>query len=189
LSTDTGSWSRNAYSLPRPPHPSSPLKQNSLKELWSIFDFIFPGRLGSLSAFEEEFAEPIRLGGYSNATGLQVATAKSCAETLRMLIAPFLLRRLKRDVTIVGDGPAPNAANGAEGGGADGEDDGGGGGGSAGGLAAGGVEASSSTGLGTNGVARLPTKTEQVLFCRLTDSQRGLYEKVCWCRHAKFPHL
>ena len=74
-----------------------------------------------------------------------------------MLIAPFLLRRLKRDVTIVGDMPAPGASqNAVEGHGADGE------GGEhnehASGLAAGGVEASNSTGLGTDGVARLPTK-------------------------------
>ena len=123
-----------------------------------------------MSAFEEEFAEPIRMGGYSNATGLQVATAKSCAETLRMLIAPFLLRRLKRDVTIVGDGPAPGeSGDGA--GDADGGDSGPG-------VAAGGVDPSTATGLGTNGVARLPSKTEQVLFCRLTDSQRELYERV-----------
>jgi DNA excision repair protein ERCC-6 len=46
--------------------------QNDLKELWSLFDFVFPGRLGTLPAFENEFAIPIKRGGYSNASPLQV---------------------------------------------------------------------------------------------------------------------
>lgn len=41
--------------------------QNNLRELWSLFDFVFPGRLGTLPAFEAEFADPIRVGGYANA--------------------------------------------------------------------------------------------------------------------------
>jgi DNA excision repair protein ERCC-6 len=72
--------------------------QNDLKELWSLFDFIFPGRLGTLPAFEQEFAIPIRRGGYSNASPLQVQLAYRCALTLRDLIDPFLLRRLKKDI-------------------------------------------------------------------------------------------
>ena len=34
--------------------------QNNLKELWSLFDFVCPGILGTLQAFETEFATPIR---------------------------------------------------------------------------------------------------------------------------------
>lgn len=41
--------------------------QNNLRELWSLFDFVFPGRLGTLPAFEAEFSSPIRVGGYANA--------------------------------------------------------------------------------------------------------------------------
>lgn len=33
--------------------------QNRLKELWSLFDFVFQGKLGTLPVFEEEFCEPI----------------------------------------------------------------------------------------------------------------------------------
>ena len=51
--------------------------QNALKELWSLFDFIFPGRLGGLQAFEEEFALPIRQGGYANASAGQVRSRPS----------------------------------------------------------------------------------------------------------------
>jgi DNA excision repair protein ERCC-6 len=46
--------------------------QNNLRELWSLFDFIFPGKLGTLPVFEEEFCAPITMGGYRNASPLQV---------------------------------------------------------------------------------------------------------------------
>lgn len=72
--------------------------QNDLKELWSLFDFAFPGRLGTLPAFEQEFSEPIRRGGYSNASPMQVQLAYRCALMLKDLIDPYLLRRRKKDV-------------------------------------------------------------------------------------------
>jgi len=100
--------------------------QNDLRELWSLFDFIFPGRLGTLPAFEAEFAEPIKRGGYSNASPMQVQLAYRCALVLRDLINPYLLRRQKKDVKEVN---------------------------------------------------RMPGKTEQVLFCRLSSKQRSLYEE------------
>ncbi|CAA7390510.1 unnamed protein product [Spirodela intermedia] len=72
--------------------------QNKLAELWSLFDFVFPGKLGVLPVFEAEFALPITIGGYANATPLQVSTAYRCAVVLRDLILPYLLRRVKADV-------------------------------------------------------------------------------------------
>ncbi len=75
--------------------------QNSLKELWSLFDFVFPGRLGTLATFETEFATPIKLGGYSNATKLQTEIAIRSAMTLQLMIKPFLLRRKKDEVMSV----------------------------------------------------------------------------------------
>jgi len=96
--------------------------QNSLVELWSLFDFALPGRLGTLPVFQQEFAEKIQVGGYANASRLQVATAYRCALVLRDLIAPYLLRRLKADVAL-----------------------------------------------------HLPDKTEQIIFCGLTDTQRTQY--------------
>ncbi|CAN4093234.1 unnamed protein product [Withania somnifera] len=72
--------------------------QNKLSELWSLFDFVFPGKLGVLPVFEAEFAVPITVGGYANATPLQVSTAYRCAVVLRDLIMPYLLRRMKADV-------------------------------------------------------------------------------------------
>ncbi|KAL2587186.1 hypothetical protein AAZV13_13G097300 [Glycine max] len=72
--------------------------QNKLTELWSLFDFVFPGKLGVLPVFEAEFSVPISVGGYANASPLQVSTAYRCAVVLRDLIMPYLLRRMKADV-------------------------------------------------------------------------------------------
>lgn len=72
--------------------------QNNLVELWSLFDFVFPMRLGTLVNFRQQFEFPIRQGGYANASNLQVQTAMQCAETLKDTISPYLLQRFKADV-------------------------------------------------------------------------------------------
>ncbi len=60
--------------------------ENRLSELWSIFDFVSPGLLGSLKTFEERIARPIDRGDMET------------AQRLRATIKPFVMRRLKRDV-------------------------------------------------------------------------------------------
>lgn len=72
--------------------------QNRLKELWSLFDFVFPGKLGTLPTFDDEFVLPIRTGGYANASKMQVLMAYKCALVLKDLINPYLLRRTKREI-------------------------------------------------------------------------------------------
>ena len=72
--------------------------QNNLIELWSLFDFVFPMRLGTLVSFRNQFEIPIRQGGYANASNLQVQTAFKCAEMLKDAISPYLLQRFKIDV-------------------------------------------------------------------------------------------
>ncbi|KAJ8524579.1 hypothetical protein ON010_g16538 [Phytophthora cinnamomi] len=72
--------------------------QNRLRELWSLFDFVYPGRLGTLPTFDDEFVLPIRAGGYATATKMQVLMAYQCALALKDLIQPFLLRRTKQEV-------------------------------------------------------------------------------------------
>lgn len=72
--------------------------QNNLTELWSLFDFVFPMRLGTLVNFRQQFEFPIKQGGYANANNLQVETAMKCAETLKDTISPYLLQRFKVDV-------------------------------------------------------------------------------------------
>ncbi len=60
--------------------------ENRLLELWSIFDFLMPGVLGSNADFTQRFATPIANGD------------EAASERLRRLVSPFILRRLKRDV-------------------------------------------------------------------------------------------
>jgi SNF2 family DNA or RNA helicase len=60
--------------------------ENRLSELWSIFDFLMPGVLGSSEAFGRRFASPIGDGD------------EAAAQRLRSLVTPFILRRLKGDV-------------------------------------------------------------------------------------------
>ncbi|CAI5725279.1 hypothetical protein KXD40_003559 [Peronospora effusa] len=76
--------------------------QNRLRELWSLFDFVYPGRLGTLPTFDDEFVLPIRAGGYATATKMQVLMAYKCALALKDLIKPFLLRRTKQEVLTSG---------------------------------------------------------------------------------------
>lgn len=59
---------------------------------------MFPGRLGTLPVFQSEFAVPINMGGYANASNVQIQTAYNCAVILRDVISPYLLRRMKADV-------------------------------------------------------------------------------------------
>jgi SNF2 family DNA or RNA helicase len=68
--------------------------ENRLSELWSIFHFLNPGLLGSASEFRKRFATPIER--YHD---------RDSAETLKRITAPFILRRLKTDRTIISDLP------------------------------------------------------------------------------------
>ncbi|MBE7501130.1 MAG: SNF2 helicase associated domain-containing protein [Verrucomicrobiales bacterium] len=88
--------------------------ENSVLDLWSIFDFLMPGYLGSAKDFRERYELPIT----------RDRDAQAQARLARRL-RPFLLRRLKREVA-----------------------------------------------------ADLPAKLEQVAYCELTPTQRGVYEQV-----------
>ena len=68
--------------------------ENRLAELWSIMDVLNPGLLGSASAFRQRFAVPIERYGDDEAAG-----------RLRRATAPFILRRLKSDRSIIADLP------------------------------------------------------------------------------------
>ena len=68
--------------------------ENKLTELWSIFDFINRGYLGSIRDFQKSYAIPIEKFKQTNR-----------AEKLRLAISPFILRRLKTDKSIISDLP------------------------------------------------------------------------------------
>ncbi|KAI1430799.1 SNF2 family N-terminal domain-containing protein [Xylaria sp. CBS 124048] len=72
--------------------------QNNLVELWSLFDFVFPLLLGTLVEFRKQLEIPIKLGGYANATSLQIMVAEKTALSLKEQIGQYLLQRLKVDV-------------------------------------------------------------------------------------------
>ena len=64
--------------------------ENRLSDLWSLFDFILPGLLGSAKRFGEETKRMDRQGSYA---------------TLRRLVGPYILRRLKTDPKVIDDLP------------------------------------------------------------------------------------
>lgn len=86
--------------------------ENTLAELWSIFDFLMPGFLSSYKRFKERYEQPIAVSRDEVITG-----------RLRRMIRPFILRRLKKDV-----------------------------------------------------LKELPDKLEEVVYSRMGDEQRQLYE-------------
>jgi SNF2 family DNA or RNA helicase len=61
--------------------------ENHLSELWTLFNFINPGLLGSFKKFNERFAAPIER--YSD---------REAQRRLKKLIQPFILRRTKAQV-------------------------------------------------------------------------------------------
>lgn len=72
--------------------------QNSLKELWCLFDFVCPGVLGTISRFSAEFEEVIGKSKHARASPLVLSEAVEAAKVLQERMTPFLLRRLKRHV-------------------------------------------------------------------------------------------
>lgn len=68
--------------------------ENSLSELWSIFDFTLSGYLGELPNFINRYAKPI-----------EIEKDMAVAKTLQEITAPFMLRRLKTDKNIISDLP------------------------------------------------------------------------------------
>jgi len=68
--------------------------ENHVGDLWALMDFLNPGFLGSQALFRERFFNPIQLYGDSAAS-----------ERLKAMTAPFILRRLKTDSSIISDLP------------------------------------------------------------------------------------
>ena len=60
--------------------------ENDLTELWSILDFLMPGYLGTLNKFKQEYVSD--------------STLPEIRARLNKLAAPFILRRIKKDVLL-----------------------------------------------------------------------------------------
>jgi SNF2 family DNA or RNA helicase len=68
--------------------------ENRLSEFWSIMDFANKGYLGSAKAFKDDYATPIQMDGDT-----------AVAERFRKVTAPFMMRRMKSDKSIIADLP------------------------------------------------------------------------------------
>lgn len=68
--------------------------ENRLLDLWSIFNFLNPGYLGKQTQFRKTFEVPI-----------QKENDRRQAATLKKLVEPFILRRVKTDKAIIKDLP------------------------------------------------------------------------------------
>mgnify|MGYP001032856266 CR=1 FL=1 len=68
--------------------------ENRLSEYWSIMNFANKGLLGSLREFNTQFGRPIQIEG-----------DREAAERFKATTAPFMLRRLKSDKSIISDLP------------------------------------------------------------------------------------
>jgi SNF2 family DNA or RNA helicase len=71
--------------------------ENRLSELWSIYDFMNPGFLGSAHGFQQRFSNPIE----------KERNVQRTAD-LQKLVKPFMLRRKKKDPAIQLDLPDKN---------------------------------------------------------------------------------
>lgn len=68
--------------------------ENRLSEFWSIMDFANKGYLGNEKAFKSDFSDPI-----------QVSNDEQVIAKFRKITAPFMMRRMKTDKSIISDLP------------------------------------------------------------------------------------
>lgn len=72
--------------------------QNNVLELWSLFDFLMPGFLGTEKVFLDRFAKPIAASRFSKSSSKEQEAGALAVEALHKQVLPFLLRRLKEEV-------------------------------------------------------------------------------------------
>jgi SNF2 family DNA or RNA helicase len=68
--------------------------ENRLTEFWSIMDFTNKGYLGTVKLFKQDFANPI-----------QMFNDEQVAHKFKKITAPFMMRRMKSDKSIISDLP------------------------------------------------------------------------------------
>lgn len=72
--------------------------QNNVLELWSLFDFLMPGFLGTERQFNERFGKPILASRDAKSSSKEQEQGALAMEALHKQVLPFLLRRMKEDV-------------------------------------------------------------------------------------------
>jgi SNF2 family DNA or RNA helicase len=71
--------------------------ENRLIELWSLFNFLNPGLLGSRVEFQKKYV--LSIERFQN---------QEVTNNLKLIIAPFILRRVKSDKSVIDDLPEKN---------------------------------------------------------------------------------
>ncbi|KND04710.1 DNA-binding ATPase [Spizellomyces punctatus DAOM BR117] len=72
--------------------------QNNVLELWSLFDFLMPGFLGTERLFNDRFGKPILASRDAKSSSKEQEQGALAMEALHKQVLPFLLRRMKEDV-------------------------------------------------------------------------------------------
>ncbi|GAB0093033.1 TATA-binding protein-associated factor 172 [Sergentomyia squamirostris] len=72
--------------------------QNNVLELWSLFDFLMPGFLGTEKQFIAKFSRPILASRDAKSSPKEQEAGALAMEALHRQVLPFLLRRVKEDV-------------------------------------------------------------------------------------------
>ncbi|XP_068240504.1 TATA-binding protein-associated factor 172 [Palaemon carinicauda] len=72
--------------------------QNNVLELWSLFDFLMPGFLGTERQFMARYSKPILQSRDAKSSSREQEAGVLAMEALHRQVLPFLLRRLKEDV-------------------------------------------------------------------------------------------
>ncbi|XP_061399737.1 TATA-binding protein-associated factor 172 [Musca vetustissima] len=72
--------------------------QNNVLELWSLFDFLMPGFLGTEKQFIARYSKPIFTSRDAKSSPKEQEAGVLAMEALHRQVLPFLLRRVKEDV-------------------------------------------------------------------------------------------
>lgn len=72
--------------------------QNNVLELWSLFDFLMPGFLGTEKQFTARYSRPILASRDPKSSPKEQEAGALAMEALHRQVLPFLLRRMKEDV-------------------------------------------------------------------------------------------
>ncbi|XP_023528568.1 TATA-binding protein-associated factor BTAF1 [Cucurbita pepo subsp. pepo] len=72
--------------------------QNNVMDLWSLFDFLMPGFLGTERQFQSTYGKPLLAARDSKCSARDAEAGALAMEALHKQVMPFLLRRTKDEV-------------------------------------------------------------------------------------------
>ncbi|XP_078440415.1 ROOT GROWTH DEFECTIVE 3 isoform X2 [Wolffia australiana] len=74
--------------------------QNNVLELWSLFDFLMPGFLGTERQFQATYGKPLLAARDTKCSSKDAEAGALAMEALHKQVMPFLLRRTKEEVLL-----------------------------------------------------------------------------------------